>query len=80
MKVSELKYAGGGYFREKNVPAGTKAEIVHGPEMLEMALQEIEEHKAVATKLYRLVKGQFTTQKEVTEALEEYRKLFSKTI
>jgi hypothetical protein len=30
-----FKYIGGGYFRDKTVPAGKKAEILHGDEAIE---------------------------------------------
>ena len=35
VKDFRFKYVGGGYFRDKNIPAGKKAEVLHGSEIIE---------------------------------------------
>ncbi len=39
-----FEYVGGGYFRDKTVPQGTKADIVHGNEVLEEFCAELTKH------------------------------------
>ena len=36
-----FEYVGGGYFRDKNVPKGTKADILHGSEILDEFCSEL---------------------------------------
>lgn len=36
-----FKYVGGGYFRDKNVPMGKKAEVRHGEEIIEEFCREL---------------------------------------
>ncbi len=36
-----FEYVGGGYFRDKNVPNGVKADMVHGNEILEEFCSEL---------------------------------------
>jgi hypothetical protein len=36
-----FEYVGGGYFRDKNVPQGTKADILHGTEILDEFCSEL---------------------------------------
>jgi hypothetical protein len=51
MKKKELKdvfpfeYAGGGYFREKGVPNGEKAKIIHGMEAVKLVFDKLTEEK-----------------------------------
>ncbi len=36
-----FEYVGGGYFRDKNVPEGVKADILHGSEILDEFCAEL---------------------------------------
>ena len=36
-----FKYVGGGYFRDKNIPPGEKAEVKHGEEIIDEFCQEL---------------------------------------
>ncbi len=36
-----FKYVGGGYFRDKNVPMGKKADVRHGEEIIDEFCQEL---------------------------------------
>lgn len=36
-----FKYVGGGYFRDKNIPMGKKAEVRHGEEIIDEFCQEL---------------------------------------
>ena len=36
-----FKYVGGGYFRDKNVPLGEKAEVRHGEQIIDEFCQEL---------------------------------------
>ena len=36
-----FKYLGGGYFRDKNIPSGKKAEVRHGEEIIDEFCQEL---------------------------------------
>jgi hypothetical protein len=36
-----FRYVGGGYFRDKNVPTGKKAEVRHGGEIIDEFCQEL---------------------------------------
>ena len=36
-----FKYVGGGYFRDKNIPQGKKAELRHGEEIINEFCQEL---------------------------------------
>jgi len=36
-----FKYVGGGYFRDKNIPNGNKAEVRHGEEIIDEFCQEL---------------------------------------
>jgi hypothetical protein len=36
-----FEYVGGGYFRDKNVPRGTRADILHGTEVLDEFCSEL---------------------------------------
>ena len=36
-----FKYVGGGYFRDKNVPIGEKADVRHGEEIIDEFCQEL---------------------------------------
>ena len=36
-----FKYVGGGYFRDKNIPRGEKAEVRHGEEIIDEFCQEL---------------------------------------
>ncbi len=36
-----FEYVGGGYFRDRNVPEGSKADILHGSEVLEEFCSEL---------------------------------------
>jgi hypothetical protein len=36
-----FKYLGGGYFRDKNIPVGDKAEVRHGEEIIDQFCQEL---------------------------------------
>jgi hypothetical protein len=36
-----FKYVGGGYFRDKNIPQGKKAELRHGEEIIDEFCQEL---------------------------------------
>ncbi len=36
-----FKYVGGGYFRDKNIPMGRKADVRHGEEIIEEFCQEL---------------------------------------
>jgi hypothetical protein len=36
-----FEYVGGGYFRDKNVPKGIKAEILHGSQILDEFCSEL---------------------------------------
>ena len=36
-----FKYAGGGYFRDKSIPQGEKAEVRHGEEIIDEFCQEL---------------------------------------
>ena len=40
-KDFRFKYVGGGYFRDKNIPPGEKAEVRHGEEIIEEFCQEL---------------------------------------
>ena len=39
-----FEYVGGGYFRDKTVPKGTKADTLHGNEVLEEFCSEVIKH------------------------------------
>lgn len=39
IKLGDLKYEGGGYFRDKNVPRGTKARCIHAPKLVYQILK-----------------------------------------
>jgi hypothetical protein len=36
-----FKYVGGGYFRDKNIPEGEKADVRHGQEIIDEFCQEL---------------------------------------
>ncbi len=36
-----FKYVGGGYFRDKNIPKGEKADVRHGEEIIDEFCQEL---------------------------------------
>ncbi len=36
-----FKYVGGGYFRDKNIPKGKKADVRHGEEIIDEFCQEL---------------------------------------
>jgi hypothetical protein len=36
-----FEYVGGGYFRDKNVPQGTRADILHGSQVLDEFCSEL---------------------------------------
>ena len=36
-----FKYVGGGYFRDKSIPLGKKAEVKHGEEIIDEFCQEL---------------------------------------
>jgi hypothetical protein len=36
-----FKYVGGGYFRDKNIPSGEKADMRHGEEIIDEFCQEL---------------------------------------
>jgi hypothetical protein len=40
-KDFRFKYVGGGYFRDKNIPQGKKAEVRHGEEIIDEFCQEL---------------------------------------
>jgi hypothetical protein len=40
-KEFRFKYVGGGYFRDKNVPKGKKADVRHGEEIIDEFCQEL---------------------------------------
>jgi hypothetical protein len=39
-----FKYVGGGYFRDKNIPLGEKAEVRHGEQIIDEFCQELIKH------------------------------------
>jgi hypothetical protein len=39
-----FKYVGGGYFRDKNIPKGEKADVRHGEEIIDEFCQELIKH------------------------------------
>ena len=39
-----FKYEGGGYFRDKSIPKGEKAEVRHGEEIIDEFCQELIKH------------------------------------
>lgn len=39
-----FKYVGGGYFRDKNIPKGKKADVRHGEEIIDEFCQELLKH------------------------------------
>jgi hypothetical protein len=40
-KDFRFKYVGGGYFRDKSIPLGEKAEVRHGEEIMDEFCQEL---------------------------------------
>jgi hypothetical protein len=40
-KDFRFKYVGGGYFRDKNIPQGKKADVRHGEEIIDEFCQEL---------------------------------------
>ncbi len=40
-KDFRFKYVGGGYFRDKKIPQGKKAEVRHGEEIIDEFCQEL---------------------------------------
>ena len=36
-----IKYVGGGYFRDKNIPTGEKADVRHGEEIIDEFCREL---------------------------------------
>src|ERR1700720_1207497 len=42
-RMKAFEYAGGGYFREKGIPKGEVAEIIHAPELMAQLQDRIEE-------------------------------------
>ncbi len=40
-KDFRFKYVGGGYFRDKNIPEGERAELRHGEEIIEEFCEEL---------------------------------------
>ncbi len=40
-KDFRFKYVGGGYFRDKTIPQGEKAEVKHGEEIIDEFCQEL---------------------------------------
>ncbi len=43
-KDFRFKYVGGGYFRDKDVPMGKKAQVRHGEEIIDEFCQELIKH------------------------------------
>ena len=43
-KDFRFKYVGGGYFRDKNIPQGKKADVRHGEEIINEFCQELRKH------------------------------------
>lgn len=39
-------YAGGGYFRQKGIPVGTNAEILHGMQAIEYIYEQMKKGKS----------------------------------
>jgi hypothetical protein len=42
-KDFRFKYLGGGYFRDKNIPQGQKAEVRHGAEVIDEFYKDLQE-------------------------------------
>lgn len=36
-----FRYMGGGYFRDKSIPEGTKADVIHGEEIIDEFCKEL---------------------------------------